>query len=102
MKYTITLIIGLIGLMGIRQTQDLDSCKWNISHLHTPLSVEEEKVAVGQTLYLSQAYLHNLESSKYQTIPTGIIHYVYVRPASRKERKTRKVEGSHREVVGID
>ena len=91
MKYTITLIIGLIGLMGIRQT-----------HLHTPLSVEEEKVAVGQTLYLSQAYLHNLESSKYQTIPTGIIHYVYVRPASRKERKTRKVEGSHREVVGID
>ncbi|MEL6697884.1 MAG: hypothetical protein AAFP89_16700 [Bacteroidota bacterium] len=103
MKYTITLITGLIGLMGISHAQDLDSCKWNISHLHTPLSVEEEEeIAVGQTLYLSQAYLHHLENSKYQTIPTGIIHYVYVRPASRKERKTRKVEGSHREVVGID
>lgn len=67
--------------------QDLKPCKIDYSPVKSPLIPKPLFLEEGNELKLSAQYLADMRAGVYSTRPSGISHFVYLRPASRKELK---------------
>ncbi len=93
-------LLCLPGLAGIGQS--IDDCKLVYGELKEVVNMSADDMQVGTYVYLSASYLRDLAQGKFKQVPSGLIYYDYVRPASKEELKTNTIEGSTREVIGRD
>ncbi|MEO1448326.1 MAG: hypothetical protein AAFV07_02295 [Bacteroidota bacterium] len=82
--------------------QSFGPCERDYSLLKREIMLSQAAFEPGASLYLSRRYLHRLQSGDYSGIRSNLIHYVYIRPATKKEIKTGRVKGNIREHVGRD
>lgn len=95
---SITWTLGPLACLG----QDISACLVDLTSLWGELIPETGNIQPGQEVYLNQRYLMRLEQGYYQA-PSGEIRcYEYVRPASRKELRKGRIQGSREEVIASD
>lgn len=82
--------------------QGFGPCERDYTLLKRQVSLSADAFSPGATLYFSQDYLQSLQSGGFSGLRSNLIHYVYVRPATKKEIKTGRVAESIREHVGPD
>jgi hypothetical protein len=91
-----------LSLLPQAQAQGLQSCKRDYSALRQPSYTQTEDIQAGSVLYLSPTYLEALDTGRFGSDSAGIMIYEYVRPASRQEIRSGKVEDHPREIVAED
>ncbi|MEZ4850426.1 MAG: hypothetical protein R3B93_17815 [Bacteroidia bacterium] len=98
-KYTlVALIFSLFAL--ITTAQDYQQCERDYSNLQQAVKTLPEEVVPGSEIFLSEAYLQSIEDGYFKGIPSGMKHWNYVRPASRKELRNENESSS--ELMGND
>ena len=96
----IALCISLFAL--ISSAQDYAQCERDYSLLQQSVETLPEEILPGKELFLSQFYLESIESGYFKDTPSGMRHWTYIRPASRKELKDMTVNDNSSEKVGKD
>lgn len=82
--------------------QIVSDCLRDYSLLQQVIQTNSFDIKAGDDLFLSKTYLQALEEGDYDRAPSGMKHWEYVRPASRKELKDGIVAENAEEKVGSD
>ncbi|MEL6670711.1 MAG: hypothetical protein AAFR61_00915 [Bacteroidota bacterium] len=102
MRNTLFTALFCIILMGSLSAQYSTRCARDFTLLKASVETVADDLKEGQILYLSQVYLQRLESGHFRRENSGMKHFDYVRPASRKEAKTQTVDQTKVEKVLAD
>lgn len=82
--------------------QHIEDCAFDYNALKKSVYLEPEHVRADKAIYLSATYIQKLRDRSYHAQASGLIYYEYVRPASKKELKTKEIENPNREQIGSD
>ncbi|MCI4666856.1 MAG: hypothetical protein MRZ79_01755 [Bacteroidia bacterium] len=87
---------------AILQAQHIEDCAYNYEALKKAVYLEPDQVSPDKAIFLSESYVKALKEGVYGTQASNLIYYEYVRPASKKELKTQKIENPGREKIASD
>lgn len=82
--------------------QNVADCELSYARLQATVEVDEAQIRPGKQVQLSDIYLQKLSDGTYAQVQGELRHYEYVRPATKKEIRKGKVNGSTKEKVGRD
>ena len=97
-----TVILFLVLFVPYLSAQSDQKCRRDFDLLKTPISEQANEFFPGSTFFLKKSYLEDLASGAFETKLSGLKHYEYLRPASRKELRQMEVEDSQIEKVFSD
>ncbi|MEL7531322.1 MAG: hypothetical protein AAFN10_08450 [Bacteroidota bacterium] len=89
---TVLLALALYCLTFSSYAQDLQACRIDYSPVQQALKPQAFQLEKGDHLTLSAQYLADVRAGHYTNKPSGMSHYVYLRPGSRKEIKESTVD----------
>lgn len=75
--------------------QDLSACKIDYEPIKSPIVPKPIYLEDGNELKLSAQYLADLRAGVFEKRPSGVSHYVYLRPANRKELRSDPVDSQY-------
>ncbi|RMG56644.1 MAG: hypothetical protein D6722_26155, partial [Bacteroidetes bacterium] len=105
MNYRSTLFGLLLWVWGsplILPAQSLEDCQWEPHFWEESIEAQIDEVREGDVFYLAQSYLDQVKRGHFDHLPSGLVQYVYLRPASKQELNRGEVAGHEREAVGPD
>ncbi|MEZ4827863.1 MAG: hypothetical protein R3C61_16490 [Bacteroidia bacterium] len=99
-----TIFLSLLFFIAVlpMPAQVSRDCERDYSPLRTTAQPTPEEIQAGAEVYLSRAYLQAVEEGYFDRSPSGMQHWVYVRPASRKELKESPIPANIPEKVAKD
>ncbi|MEZ4772664.1 MAG: hypothetical protein R3D00_05720 [Bacteroidia bacterium] len=101
-KTTIFLSLLLFFTAATTEAQEFSECERDYSLLQETTQPSTDEIQVGAEIYLSRTYLQAVEEGYFDRSPSGMKHWIYVRPASRKELKEPEVAEGMIEKVATD
>lgn len=89
---TVLLALTLYCFPYQNHAQDIKACRIDYRPVQQALKPQSFQLAKGDLLSLSAQYLADVRSGRFSKKPSGMSHYVYLRPGSRKEIKDEMVD----------
>ena len=82
--------------------QVTEDCRWEAGFWQEEIEAHLDEVQEGDVFFLAEGYLAAVARGRYDDIPSGLLQYEYLRPASEQELRRRAVEDHPREEVAPD
>ncbi|MFK7925586.1 MAG: hypothetical protein AB8H47_26780 [Bacteroidia bacterium] len=89
---TVLLALALYCLPLSHYAQDPNACRIDYKPVQQALKPQSFQLEKGDHLTLSAQYLADVRAGHYDKKPSGMSHFVYLRPGSRKELKESTVD----------
>ncbi|MDX2245404.1 MAG: hypothetical protein SF052_01405 [Bacteroidia bacterium] len=90
-KSTFLLSLLLMATAATAPAQEFPDCERDYSLLQESTQPSPNEIREGAEVYLSRTYLQAVEEGYFDRSPSGLQHWIYVRPASRKELKEPEI-----------